>query len=165
MNLIDENNVLTPRVYYKIGTCYESLGKYKFSEKNLKKSLSLLPDQPYVLNYLAYSWLERKINLKKSISMLEKANSLKENDPYIIDSLGWGMYLIKEYDIAEQLLRKALELLPSEPVVNDHYGDVLWKMNRNLQARYIWKYALKQKNIDQKLKDNINKKIIFGLQE
>ena len=165
LKLINDNNSIASQVYFKRGSCYEQLKKHDLADKDLKKSLSLSPDSAYVLNYLAYSWLERRINIEESIIMLEKANKLKKNDPYIIDSLGWGMYLIKEYKKAEKLLREAVEMVPQEAVVIDHYGDVLWKMNRNLQAIYSWQYAYNLKDADEKVKNSISKKLIFGIQD
>ena len=163
LELVDDNHAITPQIYFKRGSCYEVLKKYDLSDKDLEKSLSLSSESAYVLNYLAYSWLERRINIQKSIDMLEKANDLKKNDPYIIDSLGWGMYLINEYKKAEKLLRTAVEMVPQEAVVIDHYGDVLWKMNRNLQAIYSWKYAYNLEDADQKIKDSISQKLVFGI--
>ena len=74
-----------------------------------------------------------------AISMLEKAYEQEPNDPYIIDSIGWAYYLLGDYVKAENLMRKALEIMPYDPVVNDHYGDILWKLDRKMQAIYFWK--------------------------
>ena len=106
-----------------------------------------------------------EMNLEKSLAMLKKANDLKENDGYIIDSLGWAYYIKKNYTKANIFLQQAVQLLPSDPVINDHYADNLWMLNKNLQARYIWKSILIMKNTEQKLKDSINKKLIFGVNE
>ena len=127
--------------------------------------MELSPDQPYVLNYLAYSWLEKNINLEESLKMLKKADQLKQNDGYIRDSLGWGFYLTKNYSEAENLLRRAVELMPTDPVIIDHYGDVLWMLNKNIQARYVWMQAKKFELTDEKFKAKIDKKLIFGLLE
>ena len=135
----------------------------KESENDLVQSLSLVPDEPYVLNYLAYSWLERNINLEKSIEMLEVAFSQKRGDPYIIDSLGWGMYLTGRYEEAEKLLQKAVKLMPLDPIVNDHYADILWKLNKNLQANYFWNYVLNLETTENEMKDKIKKKLILGI--
>ena len=96
---------------------YERLKLWKKSENDLIQSLNLVPEDPYVLNYLAYSWLERNINLEKSIEMLEVALSKKKRDPYIMDSLGWGMYLTGRYGEAEKLLQKAVEIMPLDPIL------------------------------------------------
>ena len=95
--------------------------------------------------------------------MLKKATKLKENDPYIIDSLGWAYYAKKNYIEAEFFLQRAVELLPLDPIINDHYADTLWMVNKNIQARYFWNYILKLDDTEQKLKDIISKKLIFGL--
>ena len=141
---------------------YERLKLWKKSENDLIQSLNLVPEDPYVLNYLAYSWLERNINLEKSIEMLEVALNKKKKDPYIMDSLGWGMYLTGRYEEAEKLLQKAVELMPLDPIVNDHYADILWKLNKNLQASYFWNYVLSLKITENEMKDRIKKKINFG---
>ena len=127
------------------------------------KSLEILPDQAHVLNYLAYSWIDKGINVDQGLEMLKKADQLRENDGYIIDSLGWAYYVKKNYAKAEPFLQKAVELLPSDPIINDHYADTLWMLNKNIQARYFWKYILKLDSTEQKLKDNISKKLIFGI--
>ena len=159
------NHKLIPTILDKRGACYERSGEWENAEKDLKKSLELSPDQPYVLNYLAYSWLEKNINLEESLKMLKKADQLKQNDGYIIDSLGWGFYLTKNYPEAEKLLRRAVELMPTDPVIIDHYGDVLWMLNKNIQARYVWMQAKKFELTDEKFKAKIDKKLIFGLLE
>ncbi|MBO6489994.1 MAG: hypothetical protein HVK25_04935, partial [Pelagibacteraceae bacterium] len=142
LNDISSDNPLYSEILYKRGVSYERLKLWKKSENDLIRSLNLVPEEPYVLNYLAYSWLERNINLEKSIEMLEVALSKKKKDPYIMDSLGWGMYLTGRYEEAEKLLQKAVQLMPLDPIVNDHYADILWKLNKNLQANYFWNYVL-----------------------
>ena len=143
---------------------YERLQLWEKSEDDLIQSLSLVPGEPYVLNYLAYSWLERNINLDKSIEMLEVAFNKKREDPYIIDSLGWGMYLTGRYEEAEKLLQKAVRLMPLDPIVNDHYADILWKLNKNLQANYFWNYVLNLETTENEMKDKIKEKLILGIQ-
>ena len=95
--------------------------------------------------------------------MLKKATNLSNNDGYIIDSLGWAYYAKKNYIEAEKFLQRAVELLPSDPVINDHYGDALWMLNKNIQARYFWNYVLRLDETEQELKDILNKKLIFGI--
>ena len=115
------------------------------------------------MNYLAYSWIDKGINLDEGLEMLIKANSIKKDDGYIIDSLGWAYYAKKDYVKAEKFLQRAVELLPRDPIINDHYGDNLWMLKKTIQARYIWKSLLKLDNAEQKLKDQVNKKLIFGI--
>ena len=150
-------------ILYRRGGSHERLKDYKKADKDLLLSLELSPDQPYVLNYLAYSWLERKIKIKQSMEMLLRAYEQKKNDPYIIDSVGWAYYLTEDYISAEKYLKNALLIMPEDPVVNDHYGDVLWRLNMKLQAIYYWNAALSSEEAEDKLKKNINKKLLFGL--
>ena len=164
LNNMSSNHKFYPKILHRRGMGYERLKLWKKSEDDLIKSLSLAPEEPHVLNYLAYSWLERNINLDKSIEMLQIAHNKKSEDPYIIDSLGWGMYLVGKYEEAEKFLQKAVELMPLDPIVNDHYADVLWKLNKNLQANYFWNYALNLETTEKEMKDKIKKKLILGIQ-
>ena len=148
---------------YRRGGSYERLGNYQKADVDLKNSLKIDPDDAYVLNYLAYSWLERDYKIDEAMEMLEKAYALRSNDPYITDSIGWAYYLIENYQEAEKYIRKAVELMPEDPTVNDHYGDILWKLNRNIQARYFWNYVLKLDDTDEDIRKKINIKIIEGL--
>jgi len=164
LNDISNDNPLYSEILYKRGMSYERLKLWKKSENDLIQSLNLVPEEPYVLNYLAYSWLERNINLEKSIEMLKIAFNKKREDPYIIDSLGWGMYLTGRYEEAEKLLQKAVQLMPLDPIVNDHYADILWKLNKDLQANYFWNYVLNLENTENEMKDKIKAKLILGVQ-
>ena len=150
--------------YYFKGICHERLNMWDMSEKNLKKSISLSPKQYSVINYLAYSWLEREKNIDEATEMLEDAVKLSKWElGYIIDSLGWAYFLQKDFDKAEKLLKIAYEKTPSESEVYDHYGDVLWVQNKFLQARYVWKNALNLENIDPEREKRIKDKIVNGL--
>ena len=160
---LDENSREYADILYRRGGSYERLNKYDLADKDLLNSIKIRPDEPYTLNYLAYSWLERGYKIKEAIEMLNKAYKGKENDPYITDSVGWGYYLTGDYEEAEIYLRKAVELLPSDPIASDHYGDVLWKLNRKIQASYFWKSALNSDEADEKLKNQIKKKLYDGL--
>ena len=128
-------------------------------------SLSVSPDQAHVINYLAYSWIEKGINVEQSLKMLEKANELKKNDGYIVDSLGWALFKLERYEEAEEYLRLALILMPADPIVNDHYGDVLWMKNEKIKARYYWNYAFNSEEAEKDLVEIIRKKKIFGLDQ
>ena len=145
---------------YNIEPCRLNFSK---PEKDFIKSLTLKRDSPNVLNYLAYSWLERDYKIDEAFQMLEKAYSEKSNDPYIIDSIGWAYYLIDNYVEAEKYLKRAVELMPEDPTVNDHYGDILWKLNRKIQARYFWNNVLSLEDADEDIIKNINIKMIEGI--
>ena len=125
--------------------------------------MKINPDNAYVLNYLAYSWLERNYKINEAIQMLENAYASKSNDPYIIDSIGWGYYLTKDYIKAEKYLKRAVELMPDDPIVNDHYGDILWKLNRKIQARYFWNNVLDMDDTEKEMLEKINIKLAEGL--
>ena len=133
---IDSEHPLYPEVTDGRGVSYERIGEWDKAEKDLLSSLEVSPDQAYVINYLAYSWIEQGVKIKKSLQMLEKANKLKSNDPYIIDSLGWALFKLNRFKEAKKYLQIAVRLMPADPIVNDHYGDVLWKIGSKIQARY-----------------------------
>ena len=160
---IDINSKLYGEILYRRGGSYERLGDYVNSDRDLLKSLDVNPNDAYVLNYLAYSWLERKYKIDLSLQMLEKAYDSRSNDPYIIDSIGWAYYLIDDYSRAENFLRRAVELMPEDPIVNDHYGDILWKLDRKIQARYFWGNVLNLEETRDKMKKDIKDKLINGL--
>ena len=145
------------------GIAYERIGEWNKAEKDLLASLEANPDQAYVINYLAYSWIEQGVKIEKSLKMLEKANKLRSNDPYIIDSLGWALFKLKKYEESKNFLQQAVRLMPGDPIVNDHYGDVLWKNGNQIQARYYWNYVLNLEKAEDELKQTIEQKLIKGL--
>ena len=163
LSKININSDLYAEILYRRGTSYERLKDYKNSDRDLLKSLEINPDDAYVLNYLAYSWLEREYKIDTSLQMLEKAYVQKNNDPYINDSIGWAYYLVEDFAKAEIFLKKAVELMPEDPIVNDHYGDILWKLDRKIQARYFWKSVLNLEDTEKDMKKNISNKLIMGL--
>jgi tetratricopeptide (TPR) repeat protein len=160
---ININSQLYAEILYRRGGSYERLGDYASSDRDLLKSLEVNPGDAYVLNYLAYSWLEREYKIDLSLEMLEKAYAKRSNDPYIIDSIGWAYYLINDYVKAENFLKRAVELMPEDPIVNDHYGDILWKLDRKIQARYFWKNVLNLEETEGEMKKRIKNKLIDGL--
>ncbi len=160
---IKKDHPLYPEATDGRGVAYERIGDWSNAEKDLLSSLKADPNQAYVINYLAYSWIEKGIKIEKSLGMLEKANKLRSNDPFIIDSLGWALFKIERYKESKDYLQMAVRLMPADPIVNDHYGDVLWKNGNELQARYYWNYVLNLENIEEDLKKTINKKLIKGL--
>ena len=140
---IKKDHFLVPKILDRRGTSFERLGNWENAERDLMESLKILPNQPHVLNYLAYSWIDKGINLDEGLEMLKKATKLREDDGYIIDSLGWAYYAKKNYIEAAFYLQRAVELLPMDPIINDHYADALWMLNKNIQARYFWNHILK----------------------
>ena len=163
LSKININTDLYAEILYRRGTSYERLKDYKNSDRDLLKSLEINPEDAYVLNYLAYSWLERKYKIDLSLQMLEKAYAKRSNDAYIIDSIGWAYYLVEDFAKAEIFLKRAVELMPEDPVVNDHYGDTLWKLDRKIQARYFWTSVLNLDETEKDMKKNISNKLIDGL--
>ena len=160
---ITKDHPLYPKAKDGRGVSYERIGEWNKAEKDLLSSLDTNPDQAYVINYLAYSWIEQGVKIEKSLKMLEKANDLKSNDPFIIDSLGWALFKLKKYEKAKHYLQSAVKLMPSDPIVNDHYGDALWMLGNKIQARYYWNYVLNLEDAEEDLKRNIKNKLILGL--
>ncbi len=163
MSIMKRDTLNYADLLYKRGGSFERIGKYEKSDKDLLEALKIIPNNSYVLNYLAYSWLERNHNINRAILMLEKAYKENENDPYIIDSVGWGYFLVGKYNDAEKYMRRALELMPDDPIVNDHYGDILWKLNRKIQANYFWNSVLKMEDAEKEMIEKIKVKLINGL--
>jgi len=163
LNLIEIKDDLYSQVMDGRGIAYERTGQWNKAEIDLLKSLKATPDDAYVINYLAYSWIEKEINIKRSLEMLKKANRLRPNDGHIIDSLGWALFKLKNYKEAKKYLELAIRYMASDPVVNDHYADSLWMNNKTLQARYYWNYVLKLEKTEEKLKKEIKQKLLFGL--
>ena len=141
------------------------MGDYEKADKDMLDSLKIYPNEPYTMNYLAYSWIENGKNLNRALQMLREANELKKNDGYITDSLGWALYKLNKFSEAKEYLRMAIILMPSDPIVNDHFADCLWKNNEKIQARYYWNYVLKLETTEEKLKKTIENKLIFGLEK
>ena len=157
------NSEIKSDLLYRRGGSYERIGDHDNADKDLLESLSINPDDAYVLNYLAYSWLERDYKIDEAIKMLETAYAARSNDPYIIDSIGWAYYLVNDFPKAEKYLKRAVELMPDDPIVNDHYGDILWKLDQKIQARYFWKNVLKMEDAEKEMIDKINLKLVEGL--
>jgi len=160
---LDDTSLIKSDVLYRRGGSYERMGNYKKADEDLLHALSIDPSDAYILNYLAYSWLERDYKINEAMDMLKTAYDLKSNDPYIIDSIGWAYFLIENYLEAEKYLKRAVELMPDDPIVNDHYGDILWKLNRKIQARYFWNNVLTFDETESDMREQINIKLINGL--
>jgi tetratricopeptide (TPR) repeat protein len=142
---IDRLGTLEPedwQLFYYRGISYERAKQWPPAEKDFQKALELSPDEPYVLNYLAYTWVERRENLDQALKMLEKAVSQRPEEGFIIDSLGWAHYMLGRYPEAVGELERAVALAPTDPVLNDHLGDAYWKVGRQQEARFQWSRAL-----------------------
>ena len=163
INDLDDGADIKSDILYRRGGSYERIKNYQEADKDLLDALKISPGDAYILNYLAYSWLEREYKIEEAIEMLEIAYKAKNNDPYIIDSLGWAYYLTDDYFEAEKFLKRAVELMPDDPIVNDHYGDILWKLDRKIQARYFWANVLKMNDVDEEILEMINIKMVKGL--
>ena len=129
-------------VYYFRGTAYERDNQWDKAEPDFLKALELSPDQPYVLNYLAYTWVEKREHLDQALKMLEKAVEQRPEEGFIVDSLGWAYYQLGNYDKAVGYLERAVELQPTDPVLNDHLGDAYWHVGRKAEAKFQWNRAL-----------------------
>ncbi len=128
-------------LFYFRGICYERSNQWPKAEADFKKALELNPDQPLVLNYLGYSWVDQGLHLDEAFKMLRRAVELQPEDGYIVDSLAWAHYKLGHYDEAVKLLERAIELKPGDPVINDHLGDAYWRVGRQLDARFQWNHA------------------------
>jgi tetratricopeptide (TPR) repeat protein len=148
--------------FYFRGICYERAKKWDLAEADLKKALDLQPDQPYVLNYLGYSWIDQGMNLDEGMRMIRRAVEQKPDDGYIVDSLGWAFYRIGNFEEAAKNLEKAVELKPEDPTINDHLGDAYWRVGRTLEARFQWAHARDLKPEKEDL-PKIEQKLKFGL--
>lgn len=146
------------------GIANERLKNWEQAEKDLQTALSFQPDQPYVLNYLGYSWADQGINLDKAAEMIEKAVRLRPNDGAIVDSLGWIYFRMGEYDKAVKTLERAIELASTEPELNDHLGDAYWKVGRKTEAKFQWKRAISF-STDADFIQKTNDKVVNGLQD
>jgi tetratricopeptide (TPR) repeat protein len=127
--------------YYFRGICYERSKQWPKSEADLKQALTMQPEQPLVLNYLGYSWIDQGVNLDEGMKMIRRAVEQRPDDGYIVDSLGWAYYRIGNYEEAVKNLERAIELKPDDPTINDHLGDAYWRIGRTLEARFQWAHA------------------------
>ena len=149
-------------IYYFRGICYERSKQWPKAEADLKKALELFPDQPHVLNYLGYSWVDQGVNLDEGMRMIRRAVEQRADDGYIVDSLGWAYYRIGNFEEAVKHLEQAVELKPEDPTINDHLGDAYWRVGRTLEAQFQWSHARDLKpepeelvKIEEKLKSGL----------
>jgi tetratricopeptide (TPR) repeat protein len=151
-------------LFYARAMARQKLGRLDESEADIQAGLNLSPDQPELLNYLGYSWVDRGRRIPEALTMLEKARTLRPYDGYIVDSVGWAYYKLGRYQEAARTLEAAVLLVPGDPTINDHFGDALWRAGRKLEARFQWNHALTFSDdetdkaaIEQKLKSGLAK--------
>ncbi len=149
-------------IYYTRGISYERTKDWNSAEKDFKKALEIKPGEASVLNYLGYSYLDRGVNLKEARRLIELAYTKRPDDGYIIDSLGWMLFVLGEYDKAVVHLEKAVEAAPADATINEHLGDALWKVGRRTEARYQWQRALTL-DVEDAQRASISKKLEQGL--
>jgi tetratricopeptide (TPR) repeat protein len=128
-------------MFYFRGICYERSHQWPLAEADMKKALELFPDQPLVLNYLGYSWIDQGVHLDEGMNMIRRAVEQRPDDGYIVDSLGWAYFRTGNYDEAVKNLERAVELKPEDPTINDHLGDAYWRVGRVLEAHFQWSHA------------------------
>jgi Flp pilus assembly protein TadD len=150
--------------FYFRGICYERSKQWDKAETDLKKALELFPDQPHVLNYLGYSWVDQGVNLDDGMRMIKRSVEQRPDDGYIVDSLGWAYYRLGNYEEAVKQLERAVELKPVDPTINDHLGDAYWRVGRTLEAKFQWTHAVDLKPEPDDLK-KIEEKLKTGLGE
>jgi tetratricopeptide (TPR) repeat protein len=157
----DKNTWVT---YYYRGICEERSKQWNKAEADMRKALELQPEQPHVLNYLGYSWIDQGINLDEGMKMIKRAVEQRPDDGYIVDSLGWAYYRIGNFDDAVKHLERAIDLKPEDPTINDHLGDAYWRVGRTLEAKFQWAHARDLKPEPEEL-PKIEAKIANGLPE
>ena len=162
---LDRLPTVTPRhwsLYYARGIAHERSKQWARAEADFLKALELQPEQPDVLNYLAYSWVEQGINQDRALQMLERAVQLRPNSGHIIDSLGWALFKLGRFEDSVPLLERAVELLPEDPVLLDHLGDAYWRVGRTAEARFQWERSLRNKP-EPELRIEVERKLERGL--
>ena len=149
-------------VFYQRGIAYERLKEWPKAEPNFRKALELNPDQPQVMNYLGYSWVDQGINLHEGLEMIKKAVDMRPSDGYIVDSLGWAYYQLGQYEDSVREMERAVSLKPEDPVLNDHLGDAYWRVGRRLEATFQWAHA-RDMSPEPDLLASVQKKLVEGL--
>lgn len=148
--------------FFARGTSYERAKNWPKAEADLQKALKLSPEQPSVLNYLGYSWVDQNKNLRTGMEHIRKAVRLRPDDGHIVDSLGWAHFRLGNFKEAVRYLERAVELMPQDPILNDHLGDALWRVGRRREARFQWNQALTL-NPEPEDIDKIKSKLTEGL--
>jgi tetratricopeptide (TPR) repeat protein len=165
IDVLPPNNDKANSVYYYYrGICEERSKQWSKAEADMRKALELQPEQPHVLNYLGYSWIDQGINLDEGMKMIKRAVEQRPDDGYIVDSLGWAYYRIGNYEDAVKNLERAIDLKPEDPTINDHLGDAYWRIGRTLEAKFQWAHARDLKPEPEEL-PKIDAKLENGLPE
>lgn len=159
---LDKPETSNWNIFYQRGIAYERLKEWPKAEPNFRKALELQPEQPQVLNYLGYSWVDMDMNLEEGLDMIRKAVELRPSDGYIVDSLGWAYYKLGRFDEAVTELERAVSLKPDDPILNDHLGDAYWRVGRKLEATFQWSHARDMKPEPDVLAQ-VQKKLAEGL--
>jgi len=163
VSIIGEEKSFHWNLFFRRGIAYERLKEWDKAEPNFMKSLDLSANQPEVLNYLGYSWVDQGINLDQGMDMIRKAVELRPRSGFIVDSLGWAHYRLGQYEEAVRELERAVQLMPQDPTINDHLGDAYWQVGRKLEATFQWNIALATKTPPDN-PEEIKKKLENGLQ-
>ncbi len=151
-------------LYFLRGSAYDQIKEWPKTEADMKRALELFPNQPTVLNYLGYSWVDRGLNLDKALEMIRQAVALRPYDGFFVDSLGWAHYRLKQFKDAVIFLERAVELRPEDPTITDHLGDAYWKVGRKNEARFQWE-RVKTLNPKKELLEKVEKKLAEGFVE
>jgi len=148
LNNIEADDPRFWTVHYRLAISYERQKEWEKAEPAFLKALELSPDQPDVLNYLGYSWIDMNMNLERGLGMIETAVRQRPRDGYIVDSLGWAHYRLGNFDEAVAELERATDLRPRDPTINDHLGDAYWRVGRKLEAVHQWSRVLDMESDD-----------------
>lgn len=153
--------------YFQRAIALSKINEWPAAEVDFRKALELSPEEPNVLNYLGYTYVEMKINMDEALNMIERAVAARPNSGYIVDSLGWVLFRLGRYDEAVEQMERAVELIPIEPILNDHLGDTYWAVGRKREAEFQWRRALSfitdDTDLDELKPDRIRRKLELGL--
>ena len=165
LRLLDEGSHRRPDLLFDLGAVLEVTGQWERAEQAFLESLESRPDDPWLLNYLGYSWADRNENLDEALDLIERALERTPDDGMVIDSLGWVLYRLGRYDEAVVELERAVGLEPAEAVIIDHLGDAYWKTGRHYEARFQWRHVLTLAPDDEDLVDAVRHKLEAGLDD
>ena len=150
------------RILFARGSVREQLDQWKAGEADLIRANEIAPNQPTVMNYLGYTWIDRGENLQEGLELIQRAVVLRPNSGAIVDSLGWAHYKLGNYEQAVRHLERAVELSPRDVTLNEHLGDAYWRNDRRLEASYQWNRT-RRLDVDDERADELDAKIKNGL--